>query len=125
MPFEKRKVKCRDLFGERSCGVRDCQLEVFSIEDDEIITGGFCPLGNSEAVKKPKRNYIDVYHRLYDKHFKKQGCLQSRTRCKVTAEGADGRCQAEYGDRSARRASGVRVLAAQARFLPGRLAAQQ
>ncbi|MDI6448907.1 acyl-CoA dehydratase activase-related protein [Anaerobaca lacustris] len=77
MPFQKRKVPCRDLFGQRSCGMRDCQLEVFHIEDDEIITGGFCPLGNSEAVKKPKTNYVDRYHRIYEKHFKKQGCLQS------------------------------------------------
>jgi len=77
MPFEKRRVSCRDLFDERSCGVRDCQLEVFSIEDDEIITGGFCPLGNSEAVAKPKTNYIDRYHKIYDRHFKKQGCLQT------------------------------------------------
>ncbi len=77
MPFEKSKVSCRDLFGEKTCGVRDCQLEVFSIEDDEIITGGFCPLGNSEAVKKPKTNYVDRYHKIYERHFKKQGCLQT------------------------------------------------
>ncbi len=76
MPFHKRKVACRELFGERSCGMRDCQLEVFSIEDDEIITGGFCPLGNSEAVKKPKTNYVDRYHKIFEKHFKEQGCLQ-------------------------------------------------
>ncbi|HNY78285.1 MAG: acyl-CoA dehydratase activase-related protein [Sedimentisphaerales bacterium] len=80
MPFAKRKVACRDLFGERSCGIRDCQLEVFHIEDDEIITGGFCPLGNSEAVKKPKTNYVDRYHRIYEKHFKKQGCIQTELR---------------------------------------------
>lgn len=77
MPFQKRRVPCRELFGQRSCGTRDCQLEVFHIEDDEIITGGFCPLGNSEAVKKPKTNYVDRYHRIYEKHFRKQGCLQS------------------------------------------------
>ncbi|MHC4495263.1 MAG: BadF/BadG/BcrA/BcrD ATPase family protein, partial [Planctomycetota bacterium] len=73
MPFEKSKVSCRDLFEERSCGMRDCQLEVFAIEDDEIITGGFCPLGNSETANKPKTNYVDRYHRIYEKHFKKQG----------------------------------------------------
>ena len=77
MPFAKRKVACRDLFGERSCGVRDCQLEVFSIEDDEIITGGFCPLGNSEAVKRPKTNYVDRYHKIYERHLKMQGCVQT------------------------------------------------
>jgi activator of 2-hydroxyglutaryl-CoA dehydratase/predicted nucleotide-binding protein (sugar kinase/HSP70/actin superfamily) len=75
MAFTKRKVLCRELFGDKSCGVRDCQLEVFRIEDDEIITGGFCPRGNSEAVKKPKTNYVDRYHKVYEKHFRKQGCL--------------------------------------------------
>lgn len=77
MPFEKRKVSCKELFRDKSCGVRDCQLEVFSIEDDEIITGGFCPRGNSEAVKKPKTNYVERYHKIYEKHFKKQGALLS------------------------------------------------
>ncbi len=75
MPFEKRKVSCKELFDEKSCGVRDCQLEVFSIEDDEIITGGFCPRGNSESAKKPKTNYVEKYHKIYEKHFRKQGCL--------------------------------------------------
>ncbi len=76
MPFEKRKVSCKELFGEKTCGMRDCQLEVFSIEDDEIITGGFCPRGNSETSKRPKPNYVDRYHKIYDKHFKRLGCLQ-------------------------------------------------
>jgi activator of 2-hydroxyglutaryl-CoA dehydratase/predicted nucleotide-binding protein (sugar kinase/HSP70/actin superfamily) len=75
MPFEKRKVSCRELFGNKSCGTRDCQLEVFSIEDDEIITGGFCPRGNSETSRKPRTNYVDKYHHIYEKHFKKQGVL--------------------------------------------------
>ncbi len=75
MPFEKEKVSCKDLFKEKSCGMRDCQLEVFSIEDDEIITGGFCPRGNSESAKKPKTNYVEKYHKIYDKHFKEQGGL--------------------------------------------------
>jgi len=73
MPFEKEKVSCKDLFDGKTCGMRDCQLEVFSIEDDEIITGGFCPRGNSESAKKPKPNYVDKYHKIYEKHFKKQG----------------------------------------------------
>jgi len=73
MPFEKKTVLCRDLFGDETCGVRDCRLEVFSIEDDEIITGGFCPRGNSEASRKPKTNYVDKYHRIYEKHFRTFG----------------------------------------------------
>ncbi len=76
MPFEKRKSACVELFGEKSCGMRDCQLEVFSIEDDQIITGGFCPRGNSEASGRPKTNYVDRYHKIYEKHFNLQGILQ-------------------------------------------------
>ncbi len=75
MPFEKRRVSCKELLKDKTCGMRDCQLEVFSIEDDEIITGGFCPRGNSETSRKPKTNYVDKYHRIYDKHFKKHGVL--------------------------------------------------
>ncbi len=73
--FQKEKVACRHLFSDKTCGVRDCQLEVFSIEDDQVITGGFCPRGNSEAVKRPKINYVDRFHALYEKHFKLQGAL--------------------------------------------------
>jgi len=75
MPFEKRRVSCKELFEDKSCGMRDCKLEVFSIEDDEIITGGFCPRGNSETSKKPKPNYVEKYHKIYEKFFKKHGCL--------------------------------------------------
>ncbi|MHC4119177.1 MAG: acyl-CoA dehydratase activase-related protein [Planctomycetota bacterium] len=76
MPFDKRTISCKELFADKCCGMRDCQLEVFSIESDEIITGGFCPRGNSETAKKPKTNYVEKYHKIYEKHFKKQGCLQ-------------------------------------------------
>ncbi len=75
MPFEKQRISCRELFKEKSCGIRDCQLEVFSIEDDEILTGGFCPRGNSDVALKPKTNYVEKYHKIFEKHFKKQGCL--------------------------------------------------
>jgi activator of 2-hydroxyglutaryl-CoA dehydratase/predicted nucleotide-binding protein (sugar kinase/HSP70/actin superfamily) len=75
MAFHKKKLPCRELFAEKTCGMRDCQLEVFSIESDEVITGGFCPRGNSESVRKPKVNYVDRYHKIYEKHFKKQGAL--------------------------------------------------
>jgi activator of 2-hydroxyglutaryl-CoA dehydratase/predicted nucleotide-binding protein (sugar kinase/HSP70/actin superfamily) len=77
MSFEKRKVSCKELFQEKSCGVRDCMLEVFCIEDDKIITGGFCPRGNSESSGKPKKDYVELYHKIYEKHFKKFGVLLS------------------------------------------------
>ncbi|MHC4165961.1 MAG: acyl-CoA dehydratase activase-related protein [Planctomycetota bacterium] len=75
MPFDKRSISCKELFADKCCGMRDCQLEVFSIESDEIITGGFCPRGNSETANKPKTNYVEKYHKIYEKHFKKRGCL--------------------------------------------------
>ena len=73
--FEKRKVACRLLFVDKTCRLRDCQLEVFSIEEDQVITGGFCPRGNSEAARKPKINYVDRFHATFEKHFKAQGAL--------------------------------------------------
>jgi activator of 2-hydroxyglutaryl-CoA dehydratase/predicted nucleotide-binding protein (sugar kinase/HSP70/actin superfamily) len=75
MSFEKEKISCRELFEEKSCGVRDCQLEIFSIEEDRIITGGFCPKGDSDSACKPKTNYVEKYHKIYEKHFKKHGNL--------------------------------------------------
>jgi activator of 2-hydroxyglutaryl-CoA dehydratase/predicted nucleotide-binding protein (sugar kinase/HSP70/actin superfamily) len=75
MPFQKSITSCKAMLGDKSCGIRDCQLECFSIENDEIVTGGFCPKGNSEAVTKPQINYVDKYHRIYEKHFKEQGGL--------------------------------------------------
>ncbi len=75
MPFKKRRVACKELFKGKSCGIRDCQLEVFSIEDDEIITGGFCPRGNSESARKPKLDYVQKYHQIFEKHFKLYGAV--------------------------------------------------
>jgi activator of 2-hydroxyglutaryl-CoA dehydratase/predicted nucleotide-binding protein (sugar kinase/HSP70/actin superfamily) len=89
MPFDKRSVSCKELFGDKSCGIRDCQLEVFAIESDEIITGGFCPRGNSESSKRPRANYVDKYHKIFERHFKKQGCLLEELEA-VKAEGQVG-----------------------------------
>ncbi len=89
MPFEKHKVSCKELYKDKTCGMRDCQLEVFSIEADEIITGGFCPRGNSETARKPKTNYVERYHKIYEKHFKKQGCLQSELASVIADNGSD------------------------------------
>jgi len=75
MQFEKRKIYCRDLLKEKSCGKRNCLLEEFIIGNDKIITRGFCPRGNSEVKKEKKVDYVEKYHEIYDKHFKKQGSL--------------------------------------------------
>lgn len=77
MDLEKEQIYCREMFGDKSCGLRNCLLDIFSIEDDKIITGGFCPKGNSEGSVSPKRNYVKKYHLIYEEHFKRYGCLLS------------------------------------------------
>lgn len=82
MDLEKEQVYCKELFGEKSCGTRNCLLDIFLIEDDRIITGGFCPKGNSEGAVRPKTNYVDKYHLIYEEHFKRYGCLLSELKRK-------------------------------------------
>ena len=38
--FARREVSCLDHFGPLSCGVRNCKLKIFTIGQDEVITGG-------------------------------------------------------------------------------------
>ncbi len=75
MPFKKQRISCKKLVKEKSCGMRDCQLEIFHIGDDQIISGGFCPVGNFEKHVNKNVNYVNKYHKIFEKHFKKQGCL--------------------------------------------------
>jgi len=67
--FARREVFCLDHFGPLSCGVRNCKLKIFTIGQDEVITGGFCPRGNSEGSGNAKRDYVELYHKLLEKHF--------------------------------------------------------
>lgn len=69
MVFEKRDVMCSDHFGPLSCGMRNCKLKVFSIGGEEVITGGFCPRGNSEGTGQSRKDYVEIYHKLLEKHF--------------------------------------------------------
>ncbi|MGY4686939.1 acyl-CoA dehydratase activase-related protein [Petrotoga sp. DB-2] len=69
MKFEKEEVMCSDYFGKLSCKVRNCKLKIFTIGGEKVITGGFCPRGNSEGAEKTKVDYVEVYHRLFEKHF--------------------------------------------------------
>ncbi|MEW6079684.1 MAG: BadF/BadG/BcrA/BcrD ATPase family protein [Thermodesulfobacteriota bacterium] len=79
MPFDKNKRSCREVFGSQSCGIRDCGLHLFKIGEETIISNGFCPRGNSEATGKPRPNYVDIYHSVYEKHFKRYGSLLNGT----------------------------------------------
>ncbi|MDO9509104.1 MAG: acyl-CoA dehydratase activase-related protein [Thermovirgaceae bacterium] len=68
-PFFHFEKSCRDHFGNRSCGKRDCTLKVFSIGGEEMVTGGFCPLGNSEGTGVSRPDYVRVFHSLVERHF--------------------------------------------------------
>jgi len=76
LEFSKRKAPCSVLFPERSCSKRDCMLELFHFGPDEIVTGGFCPVGNSETAEKTQVDYVRVFHSLLEKHFIRYGVLQ-------------------------------------------------
>ncbi len=73
--FSRERLTCQDLWQDQCCGIRNCALEVFSIDEERIVTGGFCPRGNSEAVKKSKPNYVTRYHRIFEKHVRQYGLL--------------------------------------------------
>lgn len=73
--FEKTRQQCRQLFGVDSCGMRDCQLEVFNIDNDMIVSGGFCPRGDWQAGRAKKTDYVKLFHRLLDSHFNRYGLL--------------------------------------------------
>jgi activator of 2-hydroxyglutaryl-CoA dehydratase/predicted nucleotide-binding protein (sugar kinase/HSP70/actin superfamily) len=74
--FGNETVSCSSLFGSRSCGRRDCKLRVYHIEGETITTGGFCPRGNTEATGVPRPDYVEIYHRLLERHF--PGTVASR-----------------------------------------------
>ncbi|MCF7934715.1 MAG: acyl-CoA dehydratase activase-related protein [Synergistales bacterium] len=70
MEFHQESITCREFFGERSCGQRNCELTVFTIGDEQVVSGGFCPLGNSESGRQDeKTDYVEIYHRLLERHF--------------------------------------------------------
>ena len=69
MSFQKKEVLCSDYFGARSCSSRNCKLMIFTIGEEQVVTGGFCPLGNSESTGSPKVDYVETFHKLLEKHF--------------------------------------------------------
>ncbi|HDQ92665.1 MAG TPA: CoA activase, partial [Synergistetes bacterium] len=67
--FASSEIFCRDHFGAASCGKRNCRLKIFSIGEEEILSGGFCPLGNSEGTGTGKPDHVAIFHSLVNKHF--------------------------------------------------------
>ncbi|HOB16825.1 MAG TPA: acyl-CoA dehydratase activase-related protein [Defluviitoga sp.] len=76
MEFDKKDVLCSEHFGKLSCKMRNCKLKIFTIGDEKIITGGFCPRGNSEGADVTRTDYVEIYHKIFDKHFDGITCDQ-------------------------------------------------
>jgi predicted nucleotide-binding protein (sugar kinase/HSP70/actin superfamily) len=70
MKFEKKVENCSKIIND-TCGLRDCQLQVYKVGDDSIYSGGLCPKGNTDASTKRAPNYVDTYKRILEKHLKK------------------------------------------------------
>ena len=71
--FSHQDTTCPEHFGARSCGKRECKLKIYTVGGEEIVTGGFCPLGNSEGSGSARADYVGIFHSLVEKHF--QGLL--------------------------------------------------
>lgn len=69
MTFSHEERRCSDYFGSLSCGTRDCMLKIFRVGEEEIISGGFCPRGNSEGVTERQPDYVQRFHEILEKHF--------------------------------------------------------
>jgi activator of 2-hydroxyglutaryl-CoA dehydratase/predicted nucleotide-binding protein (sugar kinase/HSP70/actin superfamily) len=67
--MESAEVLCREHFGELSCGQRNCKLRIFRMEGEDILTGGFCPQGNSETSGRERPDYVEIFHSLMERHF--------------------------------------------------------
>ncbi|MEA3508124.1 MAG: hypothetical protein U9R40_04300 [Synergistota bacterium] len=42
------------------------------MDDETIVGGGFCPLGNSEGAETARTDYVRLFHSMLEKHFRGQ-----------------------------------------------------
>ncbi len=68
LSFDRRKGKCSKLVSN-SCGTRDCNLEVYKLGDDVILSGGLCPKGNTGLIGKRAPDYIKMYINILESHL--------------------------------------------------------
>jgi len=68
MKFDKRIANCSKTIKD-SCGLRDCQLQIYKIGKDIIYSGGLCPKGNTDTSTKRAPNYISMYKKILEKHL--------------------------------------------------------
>lgn len=79
MKFNKKIENCSSIVKD-TCGTRDCQLQVFSVGNDTIFSGGLCPKGNTDSSTKRAPNYIEMYKRLLNKYLDKYSVsLENKT----------------------------------------------
>jgi len=74
MKFEKRVENCSRIVKD-TCGVRDCQLQVYEIGDDIIYSGGLCPKGNTTTHVKKAINYVDMYKKILNRYLEKYSIM--------------------------------------------------
>lgn len=65
MKLVVEKTKCSSAL-ESSCGLRDCNLEIYHIGDEKVYSGGLCPKGNTSSHQKSAPNYVRTYQRLLE-----------------------------------------------------------
>jgi len=69
MSFSHEERSCSEYFGPLSCGTRNCMLKIFRIGEEEIVSGGFCPRGNSEGIARRQQDYVLRFHEILENHF--------------------------------------------------------
>ena len=66
--FEKKVENCSACV-EDSCSTRDCLLQIYTIGDEKILSGGSCPKGYSSQKTKATPNYVRSYNKILEDHL--------------------------------------------------------
>ncbi len=68
--FEKKVENCSAIIKD-TCGVRDCKLQVYKINEEKIYSGGLCPKGNTASISRKVPDYVGRYKRFLTEELKK------------------------------------------------------
>jgi predicted nucleotide-binding protein (sugar kinase/HSP70/actin superfamily) len=68
--FEKQVESCSRLVPD-TCKTRDCKLQVYTIGNDRIFSGGLCPKGNTESMAARAPDYVGLYKQLLNQELAK------------------------------------------------------
>ncbi len=123
MAFQKRKVPCRELFGAKSCGVRDCQLEVFQHRGRRDHHRRLLPARQLRVRPEAQDQLRGPLPQDLRQAFPETGLPAERAGLRQN-HGSHGRHQAEHGHAGQQGHLERRSLP-EARFPPGGLAAER